>query len=381
MINNQEPRILIFSMTYLPFVGGAEIAVDEITKRINGMNFDLITARLDKKLSQQEKMGNVNVYRVGKGWILDKYLFPFLAYQRAKKLHRKKNYQIVQAIMAFWAGIAALLFKWRYPKVKYLLTMQSGDSDFFVWARTWFWYPVYKKIYTKADVIQVISQFLARRARKYGYRGRIEIVPNGVNLEKFGPDFDSSALKRQLGLENKKIILTVSRLVKKNAVDDLIKAGKYLDFDFTILIIGDGPERKSLESLTKKIGLDDKVRFLGHIEHSILREYISLADVFVRASLSEGFGNVFVEAMAVGVPVVATPVGGITDFLRDRENALFCQTGNPQDVATKIREILVDEQLWRHLSSGGLKTAATYNWPDIAQKMKKIYLGLINGER
>lgn len=372
---------MIFSMTYLPFVGGAEIAVDEIAKRIHMMNFDLITARLDKKLPRQEEMGNVNVYRVGKGWILDKYLFPFLAYQRAKKLHQEKNYQIVQAIMAFWSGMAALLFKWRYPKVKYLLTMQSGDSDFFVWIRTWFWYPLYKKIYTKADAIQAISQFLAKRARKYGYRGRIEIVPNGVNLEEFSPGFNSSALRRQLGLENKKIILTISRLVKKNAVDDLIKAGKYLDFDFMILIIGDGPERKNLERLTKKIGLDDKVKFLGHIEHSILREYVSLADVFVRASLSEGFGNVFVEAMAVGAPVVATPVGGITDFLKDRKNALFCQTGNPQDIAAKIREISVDEQLRRHLASEGLKTAAAYNWGAIAQKMEKIYLGLINGEK
>jgi len=77
-------------MTYLPFIGGAEIATKEITDRIDNFDFDLITARLDKKLETEERIGNVNVYRVGKGSALDKYLFPFLAYFKAKKLHKEK---------------------------------------------------------------------------------------------------------------------------------------------------------------------------------------------------------------------------------------------------------------------------------------------------
>jgi len=364
-------KILIFSMTYLPFVGGAEIAVKEITDRINNIQFDLITARLDKKLEKEEKIGNVNVYRVGQGWALDKYLFPFLAYLKAKKLHKKKNYQVVQAIMAFYSGLAALFFKLKYPKVKYLLTMQSGDSDFFIWIRTWFWHPLYRMIYTKPDYIQAISKFLVKRAREYGYRGEIEVIPNGVDLNKFQTDYRTEITN------HKKTILTVSRLVKKNGVDDLIRAGQYLDFPFKILIIGIGKDEEKLKKLVKKLELQNKVIFIGEIKYDELPKYYALADVFVRPSLTEGLGNVFLEAMTANTPIIGTEVGGIPDFLEDRRTGLFCQTNNPKDIAEKIEEILTNDDLRETLSKNGRNLVLEkYGWDRISQQMEKIYLKL-----
>ena len=363
-------------MTYLPLVGGAEIAVKEITDRLVDFEFDLVAARLDKKISSFERIGRINIYRVGRGCVLDKYLFPFLAYFRAKELHQKNNYQIVQAIMAFYAGLAALFFKWRFRRVKYLLTMQSGDSDLFIWLRTWFWRPIYKKIYTEPDYIQAISRFLFKRARKYGYRGEGEIVPNGVDIKKFSPGFNQLALKKKLGIkQGEKIIVTVSRLVKKNGVDDLIKAGQYLNFPFKILIAGCGPDEKKLKRLAKELNLGDKVLFLGLIGHNNLREYISLGHVFVRPSLSEGLGNVFLEAMATGVPVIGTRVGGIPDFLKDGETGLFCQVRNPRSIAGKIKEILRNQSLRKTLAKNGLALIRSgyYDWKSIALKMNKIY--------
>ncbi len=184
-----KPKILIFILTYPPFIGGAEIAVQEITKRLdNDFNFDLITARLDKKLLTEERINNVNVYRVGWGKNLDKYLYPWLAMKKAKELWFLRGhgrtmspawgrtmspamnlpYAIAWGVVETWGGWAALKFKEKFPQVKYLLTMQSGDSDAFIKARTWFWFWRYKKIFTKADRIQAISTFLAKRAVKYG---------------------------------------------------------------------------------------------------------------------------------------------------------------------------------------------------------------------
>jgi len=374
MVNNQDLRILIFSITYLPFVGGAEMAVKETTGRLNDFNFDLITARLDKKLPKFEKMGNLNIYRVGFGWLLDKYLFPWLAYFQAKKLHQKRNYQIVQAIMAFYAGLAALFFKWKYPQVKYLLTMQSGDSDFFIWLRTWFWYPLYKKIYTKPDYIQAISRFLLVRAQRYGYRGEGEIVPNGVDIEKFKKQ-DSQiiqSLKSELKIgPDEKIILTVSRLVKKNGVDDLIKAGKLLDFPFKVIIIGKGSAEKKLKRLAKEI--KDKVIFLGHIQYNDLPKYYSIADVFVRPSLSEGFGNVFLEALACGTPIIGTATGGsaVCVFFENKAG-LCCEVNNPRHVAEKIK-ISVSNDMSKSVQNGQEMIKERYTWNIIAKKTEKIY--------
>jgi len=367
MSNNQEKKVLILSMTYLPFIGGAEIATKEITDRIDNFDFDLITARLDKKLETEERIGNVNVYRVGKGSALDKYLFPFLAYFKAKKLHKEKNYQIVQAIMAFYSGLAALFFKLKYPKVKYLLTMQSGDSDFFIWIRTWFWHPIYRMIYTKPDHIQAISKFLAKRAKNYGYKGEIEVIPNGVDLDLF------KSTERIDG-KKEKVILTVSRLVKKNGVDDLIKAGQYLDFPFKILIIGIGPDEEKLKKLVKKLKLQNKVIFKGEIKYGELPRYYNIADVFVRPSLTEGLGNVFLEAMTAYLPIIGTNVGGIPDFLEDKKTGLFCEIKNPKDIAEKIKEILFDNNLRKTLSKNGRNLVwEKYGWDKISQQMELIF--------
>jgi len=84
---------------------------------------------------------------------------------------------------------------------------------------------------------------------------------------------------------------------------------------------------------------------------------LALADVFVRPSLSEGLGNVFLEAMAAGLPIIGTPVGGILDFLKDGETGLFCRIKNPKSIAEKIKEILSDDRLREKLIQNGQKLA------------------------
>jgi len=377
MRNNQDSRILIFSMTYLPYVGGAELAIKEITDRIDNIEFDLITARLDKKNKSIERIGSCNIYRVGQGWFLDKYLYPFLAYYQAQKLHQKRNYQIVQAVMAFYAGFAALLFKKKYPKVKYLLTMQSGDSSFFIWIRTWWWYFWYRQIYSKADYIQVISSYLKKRARFYGYQGSIEIIPNGVDLNIFKKISWPVSLAQKIGLsEEDQIVIISSRLAKKNGLNDLIKAIKKIPVK--LLLLGSGPEKNRLKQLVKNLNLTDKVVFIGQIPHQDLPYYLALADVFVRPSLSEGLGSAFLEAMACQLPVVATPVGGIVDFLEDGRTGLYCQPKNPRDIAEKIKILIDNKELREKIIENSLvMVRQEYNWDQISQKIESIYHKLI----
>ena len=105
-------RILIFSTAYFPFVGGAEVAVKEITDRISDHEFDMITARMSRKIPKFEKMGNVIVYRVGIGIpFFDKALLAILGHFKALKLHSKHSYGLVWSIMASYSGFAALAFK------------------------------------------------------------------------------------------------------------------------------------------------------------------------------------------------------------------------------------------------------------------------------
>jgi glycosyltransferase involved in cell wall biosynthesis len=97
------------------------------------------------------------------------------------------------------------------------------------------------------------------------------------------------------------------------------------------------------------------------------------AQVFVRPSLSEGFGSAFLEAMASGVPVVASARGGITDFVSDGRTGLFCDPEEPRDIADKLIRLLTDARLRGHLRVNGLKLAREYDWDHIAEQMGDLY--------
>jgi len=404
MTNIKMKRILIFSTAYLPLVGGAEIAVKELTDRLagfsahlpaeasaqagggpaSGWEFDLICARIKKDLVKQEKIGRITVYRVGLGCKSDKFLLPWLGVRAALKLHKINKYDLIWAIMASFGGLAALFFKKKNSKVPYLLTLQEGDTPEHIYSRAKWLGSYYKKMFTGADFITVISRYLKNFALEQGAAAPIEIVPNGVDIKHFTREYKIEnliALKSKLGkLEKDKFIITTSRLVLKNAVDDVIKALEYLPDNIKFLILGVGPDENSLKLLVKNLKLENRVLFLGQINQADLPKYLAVADIFIRPSLSEGLGISFLEAMAAGLPVIATPVGGIVDFLRDlsagsgQATGLFCKVNNPESIAEKVKIYLGNKELTEKIKINAKEMVIkNYNWDLIAKKMEGIF--------
>lgn len=437
---SQKPKILIFSLAYAPFIGGAEIAVQEITKRLGpptgGFEFDLICARMDKKLAKKEKIGNVNVYRMGFGFKnFDKYIFTFFGFFKAWVLYRKNHYQIIWPIMAAYSSFA-VLFK-ILTKAKVVLTLQEGDPLEYITGLKRFkiFRPIYKLLYfRKVDKVQAISNFLANWAKDLGVKEeKIAVVPNGIDL--------SGIRNREVGNRNEKIILTISRLVEKNGIEYLIKAFAQLiklsDYPpirrtgqiIKLLIVGSGPLENELKNLAKNLGVEDKVFFTGKVPYEDLGEYYATADVFCRPSLSEGLGNVFLEAMAASVPVIATPVGGIPDFLTDDslsasvpqqpintpadklrifnflrfkktgvysperqatdserrrinsdQTGWFCEPKNPKSIAEKIEYVLSEEnaaEVQKVVTNAKKMVEEKYTWQKVAEQMKEIFNELL----
>ena len=376
-------KILIFSIAYHPFVGGAEIAVKEITDRNSDFEYYLITNKFDASWPDEEKIGNINVRRVGNGKKIDKYFYPLRAFRYARRLHAVVKFDFVWSIMAFYAGITALFFKY-FSKVPYLLTLQSGDSDSFVKKRTWWWSFYYKRVYRQAKITQSISSYLAQRSRRMGnQKGEIILLPNGVDLDVFQAKLsieEKNALRQSLNIQTDEFVLiSVSRLVLKNAISDVIKAVNFLLYKSGIkvklLLLGSGPDEKILKTLATKQGVAEQVLFLGYKNYAEIPKYLEISDVFIRPSLSEGLGNAFLESMAIGVPVVGTKVGGIPDFLTDGETGLFCETSSPSSIALAIEKYHKDKELYQKIKSNGQKLVQeNYNWDAIALKMKKIFI-------
>lgn len=378
-------RVLVFSITFRPFIGGAEIALEEIFKRIKGVEPIVITARLDKALPKKEMQNGILVHRVGNGTKLDKYTYVFNAYKLACKIHTEKHVALVQAMMANYAGIVAFRFKKKFPDVPYMLTLQSGDSSFFIWVRTFWFYPLYKKVYTKADYIQSISEYLMTRARNYGYKGKGEIVSNGVDVGFFAhpkSKEEIAAVRMELGIgKEEKVIITTSRLVYKNGIDQLILGfNEWITkskIPSKLLIIGEGKQEKYLRKIVRKLGIEKKVLFIGQKPYTSLPLYLQASDVFVRPSRSEGMGNSFIEALAAGIPIVGTKVGGIVDFLKHEETGMLIDRDNPYAIARAIHALVQNKQLTDSIVSNGSKMVhERYEWDMIADKMEKILKSL-----
>jgi glycosyltransferase involved in cell wall biosynthesis len=377
-------KILIFSTAYFPFVGGAEVAVKEITDRIKDFEFDMITAKLGRHLKSHERVGNINVFRVGFGWpILDKLILAFYGSRLASKLHEKNKYDMTWSIMASYGGFAAMFFKKKFCKVPFLLTLQEGDGFDYILKRVSFLKPLFLDIFKNADHIQCISNYLAKWAKDNGAKSDVEVVPNGVDPAKFknhlhlSDDIQPSIndFKNKLGIkECEKIIITTSRLVKKNGVSDLIVAMKFLPEIIKLLVVGGGSLGKDLKSKINELKLENRVLMVGTVRPEEISGYLRISDIFVRASLSEGLGNSFLEAMAAGLPVIGTKVGGIPDFLIDHETGLFCETNDPASIAEKIKILLADQELRNKLIKNGRELVEKkYDWALIADRMRDIF--------
>ncbi len=393
MIKNDtnKRKILIFSTAYYPFVGGAEVAVKEITDRLeNDFSFDLITARMDRRLPIVEKIGAVTIYRIGIGKpMLDKLLLPFFGARMAWKLSKKQEYHSFWGIMVtFGSGAAYIcnIFRsiFRKKKIPIILTLQEGDSEEHLRYR---WLGLislsWKLALRNTSFLTALSSSLMHRAEKFGWHGQSQIVSNGVDLKIFTRAISENEKNEMMNLLGKKegdiFLVTSSRLSKKNAVDDIISSLTFLPKNISLIIIGKGEEGPALQGQVRKLSLKGRVKFIGFVAQADIPQYFSVCDIFVRPSRSEGFGNSFIEAMASRLPVIATPVGGIVDFLDDKETGVFCSPNNPQSLAESVKYMLDNKSLARKILDQAFNMVVSkYSWEHVAEKMKNEVFNKLN---
>jgi phosphatidylinositol alpha-1,6-mannosyltransferase len=218
-----------------------------------------------------------------------------------------------------------------------------------------------------------------------GYRGPLLVVPNGANMERFSQQYlpeELDALKKKLGKKEGAVyLITTSRLVTKNACDDVIRALALLPEHVQFLILGIGPDEEMLRALAREHKVESRVSFLGQIQHADMPKYLKISDIFIRPSRSEGFGISFIEAMAAELPVIATQEGGIADFLFDaKRNPEKPTTGwavdhdSPEQIAAAVQDILAHpEQIARVRATAKHMVFENYDWDLIAAKMQTVF--------
>jgi teichuronic acid biosynthesis glycosyltransferase TuaC len=237
-----------------------------------------------------------------------------------------------------------------------------------------------------ASKIICISRNIRRLAKSFGLaEEKLEYVPLGIDLDLYRPG-DRPAAREAAGLAGKTVVLYVGQLTEGKGVSYLLKALGSLDrrvlSKLQLIVVGDGPERRRLETLSSGLGLDRNVRFAGRLAPREVLKWYAVADIFVLPSLSEGRPTVINEAMATGCAIVATDISGIPEQVTDGYNGFLVPPRDPAALAEKIACLAEDEEEVARMGRNSRKKllAEDLTWERYADRVTGIYRQLADGE-
>jgi glycosyltransferase involved in cell wall biosynthesis len=245
--------------------------------------------------------------------------------------------------------------------VRFLQSIQTTQRD-----PLWHWH-LQRIVHLAAERIVVPSPSVVQVARRRTQipAKKFVVIPNAVEPEAF------ARTRRPIEPGGAVRVGFLGRLDPIKRVQDLIEAIGLLEKRFTLGIYGDGEERAPLGAMVHERGLGERVTFYGPVERP--QRVMDEIDLLVLPSAAEGFGLVLIEAMAAGVPVVATRVPGIVDVVRDRENGLLVPPRNPAALAAAIRELADDSSLRQSVVSNGLQAVRQqYAWDAVVKQYRRL---------
>jgi glycosyltransferase involved in cell wall biosynthesis len=230
------------------------------------------------------------------------------------------------------------------------------------------------RLLTHVDALIAPSDELVEAARIFGYRGPASMIANGVDAERFHPG--SSSFRAQHGIAPDEIVILLARrLAEKNGVKDFAKAVRFLEpKNFRVVIAGDGPERAKMTSILSESNQLGRVLFLGPVSNADMPDIYRAADISVLPSLAEATSIAGLEAMASGVPLVGTRVGGIPTIIADNETGLLVSPRHLEGMAAALNRLIVDRDMRARFGAAARKRVeAEFSWPTIAQATLSVY--------
>lgn len=223
-----------------------------------------------------------------------------------------------------------------------------------------------------ADRFRALAQYL----KLPEVAARVEVVPLGTDPQRFRPDIDAGAAQQRFGLEGSPWLLTVSRLVPHKGIDTVIAAMPMLP-EVRYAVAGVGPDRVRLEQLADRLGVRDRVRFLGSVPEAQLPGLYRAATLYAGLSREangqvEGFGLALVEAQASGIPVIASTSGGIPDAVMDGRTGVLIPPDDPTAAAVTMIGLLADPGRRAAMGRSGRSRVEQYlNWGRVVTDLER----------
>jgi glycosyltransferase involved in cell wall biosynthesis len=371
-------HFLLINSEYPPVGGGAGNASANIARKIVqfGHKVTVLTSRYGL-LQNEEVQEGVRIVRVpalrrkpDRSGALEQTVFMLVAFIWSIPIIRKLKPDVMLAFFGVPSGAVALGFKTMF-RIPYLVSLRGGDVpgfrpyDFALYHRLIG--PLVHVVWRKAAAVVANSDGLRGLAQAFDRKVPIMVIPNGVSTSRYAATIRQWEPAR---------LLIVGRVVYQKGIDLLLEAlAGIAQMEWDLSIAGDGPQRESLEETAHSLGINNRIKFLGWQSKSALVECYRRANLFVYPSRHEGMPNVVLEAMASGLPVIASEIAGNEELVLPGETGLLVPPENIEDLRAAIRELILDHQRRKIMGAAAQKRVEEqYTWAGTAQQ----YLELLN---
>ena len=383
-------NVLMLNYEYPPLGGGGGVFNQQLAEELSRKHqITLITSRFGNQPSYEICRG-VEIFRVpvllrhnpNAATLLSMFSFFPTSLRTGARLLHTRPFDLVHSMFAIPSAPSGYLLAKRH-RLPHVLSILGGDiydpSKWLSPHRAPLLHATVKKLLADSDrVVGMSSDIVARAVAHYGISRPIEVIPHGIQRPVFAPK-----TRADLGHPADAIVLTtVGRLIPRKAVHELLGIVRDVAHPKVhLVIIGDGPERPKLEALAKSWQVAERVHFLGNVSDEVKFQVLNIADIYLSSTQHEGFGLVFLEAMAVGLPIVSYDNGGQVDFLVDEQTGFLVKLGAHQSLVQRTQRLIDNRALRQRIGQFNRRHVEDYYIASCSRKYQVLYDGLVSAPR
>lgn len=351
-LNTAQPphplKILILNSEFPPIGGGAATATANLAKYLasQGLDVSVCTSRFGHLPSRETRHGFEIVRVPSKRERADRTNpNEQISYMLASIWYCLRNFSkwkpdVIWAFFGFPSGFTALVMKFFF-RIPFIVSLRGGDVpgfrpyDFKKFHRLGA--PFIRLVWNQASAVVANSEGLKKLALKFHDAVPILVIPNGIDLEYFKPTMRNGKIPQ---------LLFTGRVVYQKGLDLLIQAlSEIMAIEWELSIIGDGSFKNQLHQLVNKYGMGSRVRFHGWCKQEELLPILAQAHIFINPSRHEGMPNAVLEAMASGLPVIASKIAGNEDLVVNGKNGFLVKNENVSELREAIKTLLTNKPM------------------------------------
>ncbi len=387
-------KIAYFTDTFLPQINGVATALANQATALGERDHNILifTPKLDGIKREKFKAKNVTVVHLPTvpAPLYPEFKLGIFGLPKVIKYLIKFKPDIIHLHTPLTVGMDAVMAAKLFNKpLVGTVHIYFADSDYIGWIKNWLKFKAAIKLadkvaqrlptfmFNQCDLILAPSKLLINELKKDGFEKPVFYLPNGLSLQqpKLLSEEAKKSLKKRYGLEEK-VVLHFGRLSQEKNVDLLIKSFHLLiktHPGISLLIVGDGPAKKNLVKLTKKMGLEKQVVFTGFIDHQklISSGFLKLGDLFASASTMETNPMAVLEAMMFGLPIVGVRQAGMIELVS--ANGFLAPVGDIKEISKCIEKILFNKELAAQMGEESLEFVKTYSIDKVAEQLIGFY--------